>query len=224
MQHFYQNIQPAPACRNHFDFQDIYKKIIRACPENFVSVEVGIYKGQSLAYLAVEAINSEKFCTLYGVDKFTDFHASNKVENDFFRQTQENLLSVQHIVHLVKNSSVLAAKDFDGKADFVFIDADHDYDNVWFDIVAWQYKCGGLIGGHDYNQEGVKKAVDECFGNKVVVLESPRRRTCWMVNMSDKEWCANALHHIVKGREHERRNSNPNIESSSVLETGNVVV
>ena len=66
-----------------------------------------------------------------------------------------------------------AAKLFDDESlDFVYIDADHSYEAVMKDIMAWASKVrhGGVLGGHDYSEPscgGVKRAVDEIFGDKV---------------------------------------------------------
>lgn len=62
----------------------------------------------------------------------------------------------------------------DGWADFVFIDAAHSYEAVKDDITRWQCKVrpGGWFGGHDYHSahQGVIRAVDEAFGDRVEVL------------------------------------------------------
>ncbi len=56
--------------------------------------------------------------------------------------------------------------------DFVFIDANHRYDEAKKDIQDWlpKIKPGGLLCGHDYGgrQQGVKQAVDETFGDRVM--------------------------------------------------------
>lgn len=64
--------------------------------------------------------------------------------------------------------SVDAAGTFaDGELDFVYLDADHRYQQVKGDIHAWlrTVRPGGTLAGHDYavgsNWEGVKQAVDE---------------------------------------------------------------
>ena len=51
----------------------------------------------------------------------------------------------------------------DESLDFIFIDADHGYENVKKDIIAWvpKVKKGGLICGHDINISGVYQAVQE---------------------------------------------------------------
>lgn len=82
-------------------------------------------------------------------------------------------------LELLEMDSVQAAQQIeDNSLDLVFIDADHSYEAVVADIVAWlpKVRSGGVLCGHDYWQghphslpavDGVKKAVDERFGDKV---------------------------------------------------------
>lgn len=51
----------------------------------------------------------------------------------------------------------------DGSLDFVFIDADHEYESVKKDILAWtpKLKPGGTLCGHDTHFSGVKQALAE---------------------------------------------------------------
>jgi hypothetical protein len=73
-----------------------------------------------------------------------------------------------------KSSSIDAAKKIvDESLDFVYIDADHDYEHCKQDIECWfpKVRHGGLVAGHDYLnwskdegagcEFGVKAAVDE---------------------------------------------------------------
>lgn len=72
-------------------------------------------------------------------------------------------------LHAVRDYSPAAA-DQVPDVDMVFIDGAHDYEQVVADIEAWLPKTRKLICGHDYSHEGfggVKKAVDEIFGNRV---------------------------------------------------------
>jgi len=66
---------------------------------------------------------------------------------------------------LIKAPSVEAAAKFkDDSLDFIYIDADHTYEAVSNDLVAWypKVRSGGLVIGHDYCQPcGVVQAVDE---------------------------------------------------------------
>jgi hypothetical protein len=53
----------------------------------------------------------------------------------------------------------------DGNLDWIYIDANHDYNSIKSDYNAWFPKVreGGIVSGHDYgvNKFGVKKFVDE---------------------------------------------------------------
>jgi predicted O-methyltransferase YrrM len=61
----------------------------------------------------------------------------------------------------------MADKVEDGSLDFVFIDADHEYESVIRDIKAWapKVKPGGLVSGHDTHFPGVLKAINELIPN-----------------------------------------------------------
>lgn len=71
------------------------------------------------------------------------------------------------ILPLPSHKAVKKVKD--GTLDFVFIDADHTYEECLQDIQIWfpKVRKGGLVSGHDYGDErfpGVAKAVHEFFG------------------------------------------------------------
>jgi len=56
--------------------------------------------------------------------------------------------------HIIRKWSLDAAKDFERESlDFVYIDANHNYDFVMQDIIQWSRKVrlGGIISGHDYH-------------------------------------------------------------------------
>jgi hypothetical protein len=56
-----------------------------------------------------------------------------------------------------------ALKHIAGEVDFAFIDGAHDYDSVKRDILTCLdlMAPGGILAGHDMNEEGVAKAVNE---------------------------------------------------------------
>lgn len=73
---------------------------------------------------------------------------------------------------LRKSSAEAATWLAPASLDFVFIDADHDYEAVTADIAAWRTRLrpGGWITGHDYDHgrfPGVVRAVDEAFPQAV---------------------------------------------------------
>jgi len=73
---------------------------------------------------------------------------------------------------VVKSTTMEAVSLFENQYfDMVFVDANHFYDRVKADILAWmpKIKRGGFITGHDYNmgrrkKHNVKQAVDDVFG------------------------------------------------------------
>jgi predicted O-methyltransferase YrrM len=71
---------------------------------------------------------------------------------------------------LIMSSEEAAPLFADESLDFVFIDANHDYEYVMQDILLWTPKVrpGGIVAGHDYFNDvnwcpGVRKAIHEYF-------------------------------------------------------------
>lgn len=123
-------------------------------------LEVGTYAGKSFAYMAVEIVNSGKEIDLIGIDGFGWEH----LKPDF----DQNLLPVKDNYFVVKGNSIeLSQKLPDKSLDFIFIDANHTYEDVKADILAYlpKIKEGGVIAGHDYCADwpGVIQAVTEVF-------------------------------------------------------------
>lgn len=59
----------------------------------------------------------------------------------------------------------------DGEFDIVYIDAEHDYQSVVADIMAWWPKAKHLIAGHDYDFfPEVRQAVANCFASPPEVV------------------------------------------------------
>lgn len=77
---------------------------------------------------------------------------------------------------LLRMSSREAAASAPNDFDLVFIDGNHEYTQVKEDILCWlpKVKTGGILAGHDYDPsipifDGVKRAVDEVFGNQLML-------------------------------------------------------
>jgi hypothetical protein len=135
-----------------------------------VGVEVGVQKG-NFAEQMCKAIPGLKY---YGVDAWTDYagyrdiNASRRGQEGFDQIYEETKLRVApYDATLIKNWSVDAAKDFeDGSLDFVYIDANHEFEHVTEDIAAWSKKIkkDGIICGHDYariNKDSLKLHVKD---------------------------------------------------------------
>lgn len=71
----------------------------------------------------------------------------------------------------------------DNSLDFIFIDADHEYESVVKDIKAWtpKLKPGGFVTGHDTHFPDVLHAVEELIPEYVAVGVDH----CWMAKKED---------------------------------------
>lgn len=179
MEHFYDKIISG---ENWFDFQDIYKKMVDTSSDNSHFVEVGVWKGMSACFMAVEIINSGKNIKFDCVDTweffdwFTDI--SKESFNGLYNIFLNNIEPVKDYVKVVKKISWEAALDYENESlDFIFIDASHDYESVKKDINAWlpKLKINGLIAGHDYYHIPVSNAVNDIFGVENILPTT----TCW---------------------------------------------
>lgn len=151
-----------------FTFPRLYKDMVNKFPSGSQFVEVGVYEGKSFAYLLVEMINSGKQFDITAVDSFTflDYHTNENILVVFKR----NMTPAGDTFKIINGQSDQSANNFEDKSlDFVFIDADHVYENVKKDIQAWlpKIKPGGIIAGHDYCEAhpGVIQAVHEVFAD-----------------------------------------------------------
>lgn len=171
-----------------FTYPNLYSRFIKEIPDNGHFVEVGSWKGKSIAYLGVEAINSGKTIKIDAVDTWQGSLNEPQHQNDPHVKTDtlyalfcENISSISSVINPVRFPSLEAAQQYaDQSLDIVFIDACHTYECVKEDIQAWypKVKVGGIIAGHDYSNAfmGVVQAVDEFFGSGFV----EKTDLCWV--------------------------------------------
>ncbi len=170
-----------------FDWEKIYYDFAEHAPINARMVEMGVWFGRSLCYLAecCEHYNRGDI-HLYGVDKWplSDDELVKSLDTDdpdaVYKEVVANLSWAENIT-LIREPSILAVNHFsDHSLDLVFIDGMHRYNAVKQDILAWKDKVkpGGQLMGHDIvTWPGVKKAVREVFPNY------RREGDVWMVTM-----------------------------------------
>jgi hypothetical protein len=168
---------------------DIFEKLILETKPSHI-IEVGSWKGGSCITMcnAIKKHNldSKITCvdTWLGALEFFDT-TRGWLKNDFLKAERNlNLLNgypmvyfqfLSNIVHTnnqeivtpLCNTSLIAGRFFKNnniKAELIYIDGSHDYDDVVLDI-KYYYDLvpkGGVIFGDDYNHMwGVKSAVDE---------------------------------------------------------------
>jgi predicted O-methyltransferase YrrM len=179
MKHFYQNLG-----ENWFTYPELYKAMVDKFPSNSHFVEIGVWKGMSAAYMAVEIINSGKDIKFDCIDTWDFVESQTEISeemcSDLYETFLNNISSVSHIINPIKSLSWDGAQYYkDNSLDFIFIDAAHDYESVKKDINAWfpKLKQDGIIAGHDYAWcQDVQRAVNEFFAGKNI-YES---EGCWV--------------------------------------------
>ena len=168
-----------------FNYQDVYKRIVESVPSGGHIVEVGAWKGASTSYLAVEAQHKKLRIDVIDNWSGSDEHKnmSDIRENSLFGTFIDNLRPVINLINPIRSDSVTASRMYDEESlDAVFIDADHRYESVKADILAWmpKVKRGGILAGHDYmsKYDGVITAVNETLSG-FETIESPSNK-CWL--------------------------------------------
>lgn len=177
-----------------FDYSSLYDRVVERSHDGAVMVEVGVWQGCSARYLAKRAASAGLSFHLWLVDLFRGHKGTEKLmkgihpsfgpNSNYISMVASNLrrAGIADHVSLLQCPSDLAARLFDdGACDFVFVDADHEYESVKKDILAWLPKVrpGGLLAGHDMNFPGVNRAVKEIFGTGF----SQGHGVCWMVDI-----------------------------------------
>jgi hypothetical protein len=169
MEHFYEKLE------GWFTFPKLYSELAQILPENGTFVEVGVWKGKSLAYFIVEAIKYNKNLNIYAVDtwKGSEEHKDKKsiIDDTLFQEFITNMAPVAGKFKPLQMTSEEDSKTFeDNSIDGIFIDATHEYEAVKKDLELWypKVKSGGYFCGHDYTAgwPGVVQAVNEFFQNK----------------------------------------------------------
>jgi predicted O-methyltransferase YrrM len=152
-----------------FDFADLYAYVVYAYSEPARFVEIGACFGKSTAFMAEQIRLANKNIEFFVVDIWKSDHQYNK----FVR----NMMSagVNSYMKPIRCPSVLAAKQFpDNYFDFIFIDADHSYNEVRNDILAWlpklKNKPESILAGHDFHMKTVKAAVQDTLGLKKISI------------------------------------------------------
>jgi GR25 family glycosyltransferase involved in LPS biosynthesis/predicted O-methyltransferase YrrM len=160
--------------------QSLYSQIISTLPQTGSHiVEIGTWKGKSTSYMAVEIANSKKNIRFDAIDTFkgSPEHATHPsiVNNLLFAEYHRHIQPVKQYINTIVSESNRAVKSYnDNSLDFVFIDGNHSYDNVYEDITLWikKLKPGGIISGDDYDEKefpNVVRAVRDALGNTVQV-------------------------------------------------------
>ncbi len=171
---------------DYIDHADVLYSLLKD-REHSIGCEVGVHTGTTARYLLKRLPKIEKY---YAIDPWKEYEMYDgtmyeKPGNTKFK-TMESAMKNFFIVTDPYNNklvpgwmtsveaSVLVPKNY---LDWVFIDANHEYDYIKENLEIWseRVKPGGLVSGHDYGNKkrrgGVKQAVKEFVPkNKLKIL------------------------------------------------------
>jgi hypothetical protein len=143
-------------------YRHVYSDLV---PQGGASAEIGVYRGRSLT--SVADIIARKHISVRCVDTFdTPLLCDTNLDRlECFRRIAADHGILPNL-QIMNCGSVEASRTVpDQSLDFIFIDGSHDYPSVKDDIASWRPKLkpGGWIGGHDYDDMHVRRAVNEKF-------------------------------------------------------------
>lgn len=159
---------------------------------SIVAAQVGVERGLN----ATEMLQSMNFDKLYLIDDYapyTDYlggFCPQEIQDQVYQWMFKNLSPYLDKVVFITKSSMLASTLFqDEFFDFIYIDGNHNYDNVKQDMSLWypKVKKGGILSGHDFDprnvtRQDVAEAVkDFCKENKLEYKVFPYEQ----INYSD---------------------------------------
>lgn len=156
------------------------EQLLELLPKHSTGVEIGVFKGD-FSKIILEVVNPDK---LYLVDPWQGVIESGDKNGQNIQYIDGERYYSDHIVkefatdvrvHVLRAFSTVLESFEDGYFDWAYVDGNHDYTSVKYDLdVSYRkVKKGGFILGHDYNNNnfpGVVKAVDEfCTANNLTV-------------------------------------------------------
>lgn len=143
-----------------------------------IFAEVGVAEGRMSLELLQEGIDH-----LYLIDAWEKLNQKGDggSEQEWHDKNYADMIArisqYEYKVTILRGLSYEMAKQIkDNDLSLVYIDADHSYEGVKRDLNAFYSKVrsGGVIAGHDYNQNGVFRAVEEfCKEKKYIPILIP---------------------------------------------------
>ena len=143
--------------------------LLRLLPKGLVMAELGVFIGDfsktileicqpSLFFM----VDTFPYAPVYSGDK----DGRNRIDvpdlSIYFEILKERYKDRKNVIVIRGNTDIFSHFAVDCEIDCCYLDAQHDYDQMLADLYNYYsiMRTGGFICGHDYNQSGVKAAVD----------------------------------------------------------------
>jgi len=146
---------------------EILDKVLKK--SKFHGLEIGTLRGDFVCYF----LEKYKECRITSIDK-DPFKLDSHIDVEYRTEKYKD-----RYILIIEDSLTAWEKIIGVKYDFVFIDGDHSYSMTMADIKNYKNNVikGGILCGHNYDKDvnpnnahpGVKRAVDEVFGNRVTI-------------------------------------------------------
>lgn len=141
-----------------------------------LGLEIGTFQGESTAILSeytnhVITVDPYKSYEEYGQERL------NKARDWFYKRKPDNVTHFN--MFFSEFTKYIPFKD--NSFDYIYVDGDHKYLNVFIDI-GESIILGNIVGGHDYSDRfpGVVKAVNEWAEQKNKKIET-FKDTSWLL-------------------------------------------
>lgn len=163
-----QEIINTPRMEGHDDQEGnfsrgLYKLIQENFQPDFEVIEIGTYEGVTAILFALtcrKVITVDPFDAGYNFDQESkeDLIRAEKMALERFRSYTN--------IKVIKKTSKDFYQTFRRMVDAVYIDADHTFEGIEYDLEHWKNKIkpGGFIAGHDAGSPTVSQAIDEILG------------------------------------------------------------
>ena len=159
--------------------------------------EIGVARGAYSEVLCKRNPGLELFCVdPWELDSDNRGGGTRTSQYQSFNLAKRKLKNYNAL--FVRMFSLSAVKLFRDKSlDFVYIDANHDFDHVMMDIIEWSKKVipGGIVAGHDYYEfgdDGVRIATDtyakvhkitlNVTGSEGNISQDDKKPSFWWIN------------------------------------------
>jgi predicted O-methyltransferase YrrM len=154
-----------------FSWPAIYDDAIARAPQSgALFVDVGVFCGRSVIYLAQKAMEAGKDIR---IDAVYDYSRSFGLTPDATRAFFEVCGVTDKITLRTGRPAAQATAYADDSIDMLYLDCDHSYEAMVAVISAFlpKVKSGGVIAGDDYTDKwpGVIRAVTELLPNAQVI-------------------------------------------------------
>lgn len=116
------------------------------CEEGGIGVELGVWRGVFSDLI----LRYSKLELLFSIDEWKSLPGH-------YHTTKKKLAVHRYRNFILPMSFTEAARIIaDDSLDFIYVDGEHDYDNVSRDIKEWwpKLRSGGIFSGHDYEMQG----------------------------------------------------------------------